>query len=290
VTTLADLVARASFDPLVRAALLAAALLALASLVGGAARRDLSALTRPAGGVALAAALLATLGLAAAGAAAARLPTELGAWLTGAERLPLYLLALGYGPGVGLIGALAWSATSPGPWLADVAQARLALEVLAVGWLALAPSPRRRRWAGPLAVLLGWTLATGTLGLAAWATDARASSWSAFLSAQRGALVVVAGTALAAAIPPRRWWRRGVPGAAPALLGATASDVVRWLRPLARPARERRAARSQRPWPVPLAPAPLRRARRSRATLAPRPSPEPLDRPPGDEGSPLRRR
>ncbi len=290
-TTLADLVARAAFDPLVRSALLAAALLAIASLAGGAARRDLSALTRPAGGVALAASLLAALGLAATtGALEARLPGDLGAWTATPERLPLYLLALGYGPGVGLVGALAWSATSPGPWLADVGQARLALEVVVVGWLALAPSPRRRRWAGPLAVLLGWALATATLGLAAWATAAGTSSWSAFWDAQRGAIAVLVATALIAAIPTRRWWRRRVPGAAPAILGTTAHEGVRWLRPLSLPTRERRADRPSAPWPAPPSPAPLRRARRSRDRL-PRPTtPAPLQRPPGPETESLRRR
>jgi hypothetical protein len=278
VTTLADLLARAAFDPLVRSALLAAGLLAVAALAGGAARRDLGALARPAGGAALAAALLAAVGLTTAASAATRLPGDLATLALGAERLPLYLLALGYGPGVGLIGVVAWSATTPGPWLADVGQARLALEVLLVGWVALAPSPRRRRWAAPLAVLLGWTLATATLGLASWATEARVTSWRAFLGAQSGSLIVLAGTALIAAAPPSRWWRRRVPGAAAALTGATSHEGVRWLRPMDRPASGRRAGRPPSRWPRPTAPAPLERPRRRRIRLAPPPSPGPLDR------------
>jgi hypothetical protein len=287
VTTLADLAGRASFDPLVRSALLAAALLALASLAASVARRDLSALTRPAGGVALAAALLAASGLSAATAAATRLAGDLGALGAGAERLPLYLLAIGYGPGVGLVGAVAWSAATPRPWLAEVGQARLALEALLVGWAALAPSPRRRRWAAPVAVALGWALATATLGLAAWATDARATSWGAFWGAQREAFGVLALTSLVAALPPPRWWRR-VPGAAPALTGRGLHEGVRWLRPLAAPRRPRRAGRPHPRWPTPTPPAPLRRARRRRSRIAPFPVPQPLRRP--DAEASLRRR
>jgi hypothetical protein len=86
--------------------------------------------------------------------------------LAGLSRLPLYLIALAYGPTLGLVaaglvalfamisGTLGWS------------EAVLALELTVLGWFAIAPSPYKVRWAGPLNVLLAYCLTWATGGSA----------------------------------------------------------------------------------------------------------------------------
>lgn len=157
-------------DPVLGYGLLASLFLAAVSLSSGLARLDLvvlarvSVLLRIAFLVALAIALRALSETADSllwqGAAA-------GAW-----RLPLYLLALGYGPSVGLLAAglvAAFAVLSGGlSWY----EALLALELVILGWLAIYPSPRRHRWAGPLnvAVAYGLTWLTGGVALTYLAT------------------------------------------------------------------------------------------------------------------------
>ena len=277
-----DLLARAAVDPLVRAALLAAAVLLVAALAGGLARRDLFALGRPATWLAVAAALLASLVLAAAGdrlEAAVVGPDGVDVASRGWERVPLYLLALGYGPSVGLLAALATVFVLAGPWGFGTAAATLALEVAVVGWLGLGPSPRRSRWAGPLAVVAGWLLATATMGLASWASDGRAIALGPFLRAHAsGGPAVAMALLLAAAVPPR-WWRRRVPGASDRVRMERDDERVRWLRPLARPAR--RISRPRGAWGdafATAAPRPLRRRRRPARRLGPVVLPSGLER------------
>lgn len=280
---LTDLFTRAALDPLVRSALLAAGVLLVAALAGGVARRDLIGLRRPATWLAVAAALLASLVFAAAGdriagATAGGLAAEWSG--RGWERIPLYLLALGYGPSVGLLAALATGFVQAGPWSFGAAEATLVLEVTVVGWLGLGPSPRRARWAGPLAVVAGWMLATATLGLAAWAADGLPVALEPFLAHQRplSAAIVVAAL-LAAAVPPR-WWRRHVPGASDRVRMERDDERVRWLRPLARPAQ--RATRSRRAWrpaPATIVPRRLQRRRRRPRRLAAVALPPELERP-----------
>ncbi len=157
-------------DPRIVYALAAAALLALVSLVSGLGRFDVAALVRPATllrfcfGVLLAFALTVLgHGWLAADPTASAPP---GALLVGLSRVPLYLLALAYGPTPGLLaGALYAAATADGQY-PGWPEAILALELTVLGWLALAPSPRRTRWAGPLAAPVAYLLAIGTAGVA----------------------------------------------------------------------------------------------------------------------------
>ena len=86
--------------------------------------------------------------------------------LSGLSRLPLYLIALAYGPTPGLVaaGLLALFAMISGTlgW----SEAVLALELTVLGWFAIAPSAYKVRWAGPLNVLLAYGLAWATGGSA----------------------------------------------------------------------------------------------------------------------------
>lgn len=282
-TTVAEVLARAPYDPLVRYALLAAALLAAAALLGGWTRRDAVALARPSTWLAIAAALLAALGAEAGLAAWSSVAVEGGstvppAWAQAdGSRVPLYLLAIGYGPTVGVVaGALVLVADlGPGPLAID--RVLLLLELAAVGWLALGPTPRRTRWGAPLAALGGWTLATVTLGLAAWASEGRALAWVPFVRAHLAALGGAVGAAVIATLPPARWWRH-VPGAAAPVRHVEDDERPRWIRPLRRPGGRRRADRPTR-WPSPPRPRALVRARPVPRRVSPTVAPSDLIRP-----------
>jgi len=152
-------------DPLLVYSLAAAALLAFVSLVSAVGRLDFAALLRPRALVALCCAVL----LAFAGVALAELALtdpELEGLALGAARFPLYVVALAFGPTVGLAaGALFAAATAVGPF-PGWSEAILCLELLVLGWLAIYPSPRAVRWAGPLDALLAHVFTAGTAGVA----------------------------------------------------------------------------------------------------------------------------
>lgn len=155
-------------DPLLLYSLAATALLALVSWSSGLGRADLAALLRPrillrvAGAVAVS--FLVTVGARTLvdGTAA---PT-LTAVLEGVGRLPLYLVTLAYGPSIGLSAAALSVGFAAETALPGWREAILALELVVLGWLAIYPSPRQSRWAGPLDVALAHALAWGTGGVA----------------------------------------------------------------------------------------------------------------------------
>lgn len=263
--TVWDLALRARSDPLIGYALLGAAVLLTASLLGGLARGDVRALIRPRPWLALAAALAAALTLTAAGE---RLDTMFGlkASFAAVRRLPLHLLAIGYGPSLGLLAGLAFAVVESGQVALRGAGAVLALELAAVGWIALGPSPRRYRLAAPLAVTLGWALASATLGLAFWVADGRPSDATRFLATQASVSFGVAFSALVATVPTAAWWRNAAPGAAAGVRLEPDHDRVRWIRPLQRPRRGRPRRRMSRPpTPSPL----LRQPAAASRTAAP---------------------
>ncbi len=155
-------------DPLVLYPGAAALLLVAVSLLTGWARLDFLPLVRP--GVlvrvclavltAFAVTLLGELGLAADASVTLR------ATVTGVALVPLYLVALAYGPSVGLVAALLFAplgADRAGPAWPELL---FAAELLVLGWLAIYPSPRRHRWAGPLNVLLARALIVMSAGVA----------------------------------------------------------------------------------------------------------------------------
>jgi hypothetical protein len=86
--------------------------------------------------------------------------------LRGLSRLPLYLIALAYGPTAGLLAAGLFAAFATPSGTLSWAEAVLALELTVLGWFAIAPSPFKLRWAGPLNVLFAYFLAWATGGSA----------------------------------------------------------------------------------------------------------------------------
>lgn len=153
-------------DPRIIYSLAAAVLLALVSVVSGVGRLDAVSLFRPAVLLRVCVAVAAAFALVVLAQA---LPPDLQAlypYVTGLALLPLYVVALAYGPSAGLVaGALFSAATAVGPY-PGWGEAILILQLLVLGWLAMSPSPRSLRWAGPFNALLAHTLAAGTAGVA----------------------------------------------------------------------------------------------------------------------------
>jgi hypothetical protein len=147
-------------DPLSAYPALAALLLASVALASGLMRGDALALARPAPVAWLLTLVAITWGISAAADA-----VPWPAAVAGVARAPLYLFALAYGPFPGLVAAAIVAAWVPFPHTSAGGPLVLALELLVVGWLAVWPSPRRRRAVGPLYALLGYALAAATLGV-----------------------------------------------------------------------------------------------------------------------------
>lgn len=167
-TALQRILSSVQQDPVFAYALLAAALLAVVSVLTGLVRRDVAVLARPR-------ILLRVLGAVLLAFALALISAQLGGvpatspWaraLAGLERFPLAVVALAYGPGVGLLVAGLVAGLQANAWLPDWHQAVFALELTVLGWLAIYPSPRSSRWAGPFNALLAYLLAWSTGGLA----------------------------------------------------------------------------------------------------------------------------
>ncbi len=254
-------------DPLLVYSLAAAALLAFVSLVSGLGRLDLAALLRPLVLLRLCAAVGVAFALVATSELLLTDPGQRGL-LQGAARFPLYLMALAYGPTVGLAaGALFAAATAVGPF-PGWREAILCLELVVLGWLAIYPSPRSARWAGPLGAALAHLFAAGTAGVAFLAWRDGDVTLAALLAEQRaelpGLLVAWLLLALASprlyatAFPGSRIAPAGAPGSAgPAeAAGVAAADggretrsphaategsLLGGLEPLHRPPRERKA-------------------------------------------------
>lgn len=167
---LGDLLKLFSQDPILGYSLLAALFLLLVSLTAGLTRLDFLALSHPTPLLAcLACLVLAVLLRWLQGVTPLGEGSGLLASLAGVERFPLTLAALAYGPTVALALAALYAISAPTqPALA--LSAVLALELALAGWLAIYPSPRQFRWAGPFNALLAYALvwATGGLALAAW--------------------------------------------------------------------------------------------------------------------------
>lgn len=206
-------------DPRIVYSLAAAALLAAVSLVTGLGRRDFLPLLRPGALLRLCGALVAAFGLVLLAELA---PVAAQEPLAGLARFPLLLIALAYGPSAGLLSGLLFAAVTAGAPLPGWHEAIFTLELLILGWLALYPSPRAVRWAGPLNALLAHALATGTAGVALLAWQGEAVSLRALLQLQGAQLPgMVAAWLLLAAVGPRLYLRylpnsRIEPGASPA--------------------------------------------------------------------------
>lgn len=169
--------AQLSSDPILLYSLAAAALLVCVSLSSGLGRGDALALNNPRnlvrvlGAIALAFVLRALAEGAVASWPNGEAPGPLAALLPGLHRLPLYLVALAYGPTTGLLSGALFAAFASSTLLPGAPEAVLALELAVLGWLAIYPSPRTTRWAGPLNAGLAYVLAWGTAGVALLASS-----------------------------------------------------------------------------------------------------------------------
>lgn len=266
---LEPLLAAVGRDPVLAYSLAAALLLAVVSLFGGLGRLDLLALANPR-------ATLRVLGLVALSyivAVAAEALTASGSQahgaLTGLSRMPIYLAALAYGPTVGLLAGLlhaGFASTTPLPGLPELV---LMLELTVLGWLAIYPSPRSHRLAGPLNAVLAYALAWGTGGIALAATNGVSIDATALLAQHWPKLMGVAGAALLLALIGPDAYRRAFPdsriepttdarhGHGPA--GASERELRTFLTHPGALEREQRAARQ-----LTLPDSPLTRPRRER--------------------------
>jgi len=164
-------------DPLLTYSVAAALVLLAAALTAGFSRLDFVAVFHPHGLLAVVSAVLTSLVLMVFIAWLERnlvrvpwlwldtLP-ESAFPLVGAWRLPLYVIALAYGPSAGLMAAALIAAFSASTGLPGWQEGLLAFELVTVGWLAIAPNPREHAWAGTFNVLLAHLLTLTTLGLA----------------------------------------------------------------------------------------------------------------------------
>jgi len=183
--------AQLSSDPVLLYSLAAAALLACVSLGSGLARADLLALANPRilvrvlGAIALAFVLRALAEDAAASWPGGEPPGPLAAVLPGLHRFPLYVVALAYGPTTGLLAGALFAAFASSTLLPGAPEAVLALELAVLGWLAIYPSPRTTRWAGPLDAGLAYLLAWGTAGVALLAAGGGAVTWQQVVAEHR---------------------------------------------------------------------------------------------------------
>lgn len=205
---------RVAGDPLLLYSLAATALLAIVSWSSGLGRADVAALLRPrtmlrvAGAVAVSFLITVAARTFADGSGT----ITAAALLEGVGRLPLYLVTLAYGPTIGIVAAalsvgFAADASLPG-WR----EAILTLELVVLGWLAIYPSPRQTRWAGPFDVTLAHLLAWGTGGVALMAYrfgEFSPQRWRAEVSAD---LVPVAVAVLALLAFGPRFYQRAFPG------------------------------------------------------------------------------
>jgi len=153
-------------DPFLFYALLATSVLAAASLLSGWLRGDVLAIVRPQGLFRISVAVVAAFVLVWLGHSAGGADTVVGNLLVGLSRFPLYVIALAYGPSAGLLAAGLYAAFATTGLLPGWSEAVLALELTALGWFALEPSPRRHRWAGPLNAAVAYVLAWATGGSA----------------------------------------------------------------------------------------------------------------------------
>lgn len=222
-------------DPLALYPALAALLLAVVSLASGLLRGDVLALTRPLPAAWVVLAVTACWGvqralerLAPAGWEAA--PTVAFA--------PLALIALAYGPTPALVAlalAAAWvglpETTSPAA--SDARVWVFGLELVVLGWLAIAPSPRRWPIVAGAYLLLAHVLAWATAGLV-WVVLVSGEATLETLRDQHGfGFAALAAVMLLVAIVPPASWQALFPGSwiaprapAAARSAAAASAVV----------------------------------------------------------------
>jgi len=206
-------------DPLAAYPALAALLLASVAIASGLLRGDVLALARPAP----VAWILAALGAAwLVQGLSASAPTAWAETLAAAALAPLAVVAVAYGPTPALVALAlthAWIGVPPYPSAAagPAGAHFLALELALLGWLAIAPSPRRYPLLAGTYLLVAHAFTWATAGLA-WLVVTHGDLSLAAATATHGLRFGgVAATAVVLALVPPSWWRRAFPGSALAL-------------------------------------------------------------------------
>lgn len=163
-----------SADPFLLYTLVAAAFLGLVSLWSGWRRKDFLTFFNAQGLLHIALAVLLAFILMLLSRyllVTVTVPPEWGTFpwlesLRGLSRFPLYVIALAYGPSAGLLAAALFASFATSTALPSWPEAILALELLVLGWFAIAPSPYKHRWAGPFSAIMAYALAWATGGSA----------------------------------------------------------------------------------------------------------------------------
>lgn len=153
-------------DPVLAYSLVAALFLLIVSLTAGLARLDLAALANPRAALICAVCVAAAVALRLLLYGGQPAVGQDAPMLAGLERFPLVLAALAYGPVPGVIVAMLYASFGAQGNVPAAREAVLALELSLVGWLAIYPSPREHRWAGPVNSLIAFGLAWISAGLA----------------------------------------------------------------------------------------------------------------------------
>lgn len=157
---------RITDDPILFYSACATVLLGLFALGTGLARGDFLVLTRPRSALRVLGAVIA--GFLLLLLAAQSVPADAPAWVVGSAsaiaRVPLYVIALAFGPSVGLAAGALFAAATAGGVFPGMSETLFTFELVVLGWLAIYPSPRVVRWAGPFDVIMAHVLTWGTAG------------------------------------------------------------------------------------------------------------------------------
>lgn len=203
-------------DPLAAYPALAALLLASVAIASGLMRGDVLALARPVPAAWVAASIALVWGMASV---AQTLPAPWSEPLAAAAVAPLALVAVAYGPTPALVAlalVFAWTGAPPYP-SANVGAAGpvlLSLELALLGWLAIAPSPRRHRIVAGVYLLVAHALTWSTAGLA-WIVASHGDLTFAAVGDVHGLRFgAMAGVALLLALLPPALWRGAFPASA----------------------------------------------------------------------------
>lgn len=219
-------------DPVLFYSACATLILVLVSLGTGVARGDALVLAKPK-------VALRILGAVVLGFLLEALAQRLGAsppWVVaaanGVAALPVLVVALAYGPSLGLLAGALFAASVARGAFPGLHEAFLTLELVILGWLAIYPSPRTARWAGPLNALVAGALTWGTAGTAWLAFSGQAIRLHDLLAVSRAVSVeTVVTVALLFALGPAAYARlfpeSRIAPTPPAFGGARPPDDVR---------------------------------------------------------------
>ena len=167
--TFNHLITRASSDPLVGFALIAAAVILVVGVAEAFLDGEVARLKRARSWVAIPVALLLTMALEAARMFAPA--TDLS--LTPLVLAPLLVLTYAMGPLTGVLLSSAWLALGAPQGVFAIEDLRLVVILVAVGWIGLGRTRRTRHlpWLPAIAILGSWALASSTYSLALWGID-----------------------------------------------------------------------------------------------------------------------